>query len=304
MTQRIVHFTFSDTHCGSHEGLTAPGTVYTGNDGKNQHTITRDMLSDDQLWLWDLWLEAIEKLGEFAGSDPIIVDESGDPVHGTNHLDNTYSVVDIEQANIAVQARYPIHAALKSIIAWRLAYGTAAHDYGQSSGTRQIAASIAAWGVNPEHGAVLERNDGGFITNLAHHGPTVGRLPTNRGGALRTYVNALQLERISDNLPVPNMIIRGHVHRHYFEPVQLQWGSGQLTTWGLINAPMCGPNLYAFQAARTPDRWQAGPCMWSVEDGKMGEFISMVRTRSTIYKGRSVMAYNKANFCQGDGQME
>lgn len=302
---RNVYFTFSETHDGSHEGLTAPGTKHTGNDGKNVQTITHESLSDDQKWLWyDVWLPAIDLLKYFAGSDPVHVKDSGDPVHGTKHLDNTYSAIDDEQANIALQARYPLHQEIPNIVSWEMAYGTAAHDYGQSSGTRALADKLAPWGVNPRHYALDDVNVNGFITHMAHHGPGVGRSLTNRGNPAKSFVTERMIKRLINGYPVANMFIYGHVHRFVSEPISLQWGDRIYNSHVIINAPMCGPNMYADQAAKSPEDWQAGPCMWETIDGRIGEFVPMVKTRSRIYRSGVIAHVRKGagNYSKGDGE--
>lgn len=292
---RDVGFTFSETHSGSHNGLTAPGTKYTGNDGKNVHTITHESLSDEQKWLWyDIWLPAIDLLKYFAGSDP---------VHGTKHIDNTYSVIDDEQANIALQARYPLHHEIPNIVSWEMAYGTAAHDYGQSSGTRALADKLAPWGVNPKHYALDDSKYNGFVTHMAHHGPNVGRGLISQDGPAKMFVTQRVTARLIYGHPVPGMFIFGHVHRFCKTVVTVDWGDRLYVSHVLINAPMCGPNMYADQAARSPEMWQAGPCMWEVIDGKMGEFVPMVKGRHRIYPVSAARAYNSGKAGQGDGML-
>lgn len=284
---RQIYFVFSDTHGGSKDGLTAPGTQITKKAANDKETLEYSGFPDDVKWLWDNWLESIELLKLFAGGDPVYVKFAGDATHGTDHTDNTHTVIGAEQAKIAEAAMYPIWANVKNIIGWDLAYGTHAHDYGQSSGTRELASLINQWGmpVEVKPYTVGESTIDGWTVNMAHHGPTIGN-DANRGTQVRTYARNMVAGpdgRIARKDKIPNCIIRGHGHRYYYEPVQIPWSDTQHTAHTIICASMCAPNAYVFQVGRTPDIWKAGPVMYEVIDGKMGEYVPMVKTRTTVY---------------------
>jgi hypothetical protein len=283
---RIAGVSIGDTHAGQRNGLIRAGTVLAWGVGSEaeEREIGAEVLSDWSKWLWDdVWLPGIEAARNFAGDDPIILAHSGDAVHGDRFAGKGekffYSIHANHQEQIFKEAMRPWQDA--KIAAFLLAYGTGSHDYNANSAAQNIATGLANWGWRTVADDHIDIDLNGILFNLAHHGPYVSKIARLRENSARNYVK----ERIGEALAwddcYAGLYQRGHVHMPVSASVEVQHGPMQHKSHIIITPPLCGPNGYARQAARSMERVECGLYFWEIIDGKLGEVIPFIRSKST-----------------------
>ena len=279
--KRIAGVSFGDRHGGLKNGLIMPGTKLTYGVGEATEEL-EVTLSEWSDWLWnEVWEPGIEKAIEWAGSDPLIAADSGDAVHGSRFIENLYSPHVSHQIHISHLALTPLRKA-PTLSAYYLAFGTAAHDYGSNSAAVLLAEKLANWGWYPktdDHLRVMLQDD--FLFDLSHHGPSVSQKPHLRENSARMYVREKVQEAVEWGAVYPRLFQRGHVHLHTDTPVKFKFGPNLHKSHIIITPPLCGPNGYARQAARSMQFVECGMYFWEIIDGQLGRVEPFIKSKDT-----------------------
>jgi hypothetical protein len=257
------HVAMGDMHCSLRNGLIAPGTELTYDNGEKRLVL----LSDWSKWLWgDVWQPGIEYGASLVGKNPLYIHCTGDSVHGAQFSEFLYSNYIDHQVQIAVGA----------LAAWRQvptlaglahSHGTQPHDYGENAASKLIAADVAAWGLEVEAGEHLFSDFGGVFIDQAHRGPSTGD-GENYGNVARRYAQRYIRRQKERDETVPVAILRGHIHVDFCERVSIVWaGTQHVETLMIITPPMCGPNGYSRQASLNAEWVRCGMYFFVVEDG-------------------------------------
>lgn len=261
---RYVGVLMGDTHCGLRNGIIAPGTELEYDGGEKREAL----LSDQSKWLWDsVWLPGIDLVKNFAGDDPVYLFHDGDVLHGGRFVEHLYSPFQDHQIQIAKSA-LAAWRVIPSLAGMALAFGTRAHDYGEMDATKQLAADIAAWGLEVATGEHLRIDLGGALIDIAHHGPSVGT-DNNIGNMLRTYTRRMTKGALERGERHADILSRGHVHQDALELVDTPWGPDRVYTWATITPPLCTPNGFGRQASRQVERARCGFVIFQVVGGKV-----------------------------------
>lgn len=205
----------NDLHSNSTVGLANPETLFNDEGGGYK-------LSKGQRWLWDCWLDYIERLDGFAKTNNIIVIVNGEAVE----LDSKFRTYQIFSRNPETARSIAIGTLEPLLDIADRAYfckGTEAHSGGSSHADETMAKNWGKSRKNP-NGIVLKNRIGkysnyhlnikvdGVKINASHH-TRMGNLPHTQ----RYYASKLAAEMImyyaSKELELPDIAMRAHVHR-------------------------------------------------------------------------------------------
>lgn len=277
MSTTILHV--SDTHHGLFAGLFPPEIelVYLNNERKTHKA------SSTSLWVWDNYQRLISTAIDFAEKDPVIVIHTGDICHGAQFAEYLYSGWPEHQVAIAVRCLSELRR-IPTLQGIRLCYGTAAHDYGMASTSRQVADLVAPWGYGLWCGAYgVENIDGGQV-DYAHRGPgnAHGEDPQL---AARRYAIRLCRGMLERGKLAPVAILRGHVHRKTLGYVEIPWGKSGWTSTISVAAPLCGHNEFARNATQNTPFTEVGGALIRIHNGRVVEQIAPtweIENRQTV----------------------
>lgn len=277
--QRIAGISFGDRHGGLKNGLIMPGTKLSYGVGEAAEEV-EVKLSEWSDWLWnEVWEPAVAEAITWAGTDPLIAADSGDAVHGSRFIENLYSPHVSHQIHISHLALTPLRQA-PTLAAYFLAFGTGAHDYGSNSAAILLAEKLAAWGwqCKTDNHLRIKLTDN-FLFDLSHHGPSVSQKPHLRENAARVYAREKVQEAVEWGAEYPKLFQRGHVHLHTDTPVKFKMGPHEHRSHIMITPPLCGPNGYARQVARSPQYIECGVYLWEIIDGRLGEVRPFIKAK-------------------------
>jgi hypothetical protein len=186
----------SDLHCGSSVGLWPDNhETSTGNKiglGNNLH----------QQWLWQCWLENLEKISSHFGNNPFILIVNGDCIEGRHHgSSEIVAALNYDHSLAAIECLKPL-AKLAS-----KTYMTAGTECHVGDWEKMIAKEIGAIWLG--HKGLIEIN--GCLVDIAHHMPTSSRAYLEAGAMSITMGNARQNYSRAGHR-VPKIYIRGHRH--------------------------------------------------------------------------------------------
>ena len=191
----------SDTHVNSHVGLLPP-KVQLDDGGVKEYNVV-------QKFIWESWIDFWQrvnglrgyKIGVFKGD---ILDL--DP--GQRISNNRTDII-----KMALAAYEPALDILDTKFVVR---GTEYHA-GIAAELEENFAKYIGAKQHPETGNYawwrLPMNINGILLDFAHH-TNIGSLPWTETNSLIRLIYQTILECEHDNTPVPNIISRGHVHRH------------------------------------------------------------------------------------------
>lgn len=211
----VVIAVTSDQHARSTVGLCAPQGVAFNDGGHYQP-------SKAQLWMWDIWLEGWERVGETAAkaNAPVWWINNGDLVDGDHH--NTPQIV----SRSSIQEREIVRGILDiplSLSPERIFFtrGTSAHVGQEGSSEESIARALSddwpvEWCPEPESASwynLMMECEGLFIDAL-HTGRTGYRTWTSQN-ATELLAWDIVTERVKGRERIPDIAIRSHIHRCY-----------------------------------------------------------------------------------------
>lgn len=263
MPTTILHI--SDTHAGLMAGLIAPGTELEYDNGEKR---THE-LSSTSAWVWECYQKLIKITAEWAGDDPVVVYHTGDVCHGSRFLEYLYSVWQEHQETIATAALSSLRQ-IPQLAGFRFCYGSAAHDYGQQSATKNVSANVAAWGYPVacvDHG--VEEIDGCMI-DWFHRGPKVSATE-DRNSTGRRFVIRLCRTFLERGKRAPDVVLCGHVHARITEQVLVGWGKLGHSVMLSVGSPLCGMNEYARNYTMSAPIVEVGGTLIRVSNGRVLE---------------------------------
>jgi len=207
-TGRIVSLIFSDTHPNSTVAICPPEV---SRDDGDKHII-----SSWQMWLWQSWLDLIEKAKTAAmGGAKLYVFGNGDLVEfdakdRSNQLISTNKSTALD---IAEDVYSPAVSAADRFIVIR---GTGAHT-GKSSEYEEILAKNLgaekdAYGRHAQWYFLAPV--GGVLFEIAHH-TAGGKRPSTATGSVARLAEETILEYGGTKDRIPDLVVRGHVHRYH-----------------------------------------------------------------------------------------
>jgi len=240
----------SDLHVGSTVGICPK--QYTVDEG-NIH-----LASEHQLFLLDFWAEFWKRRKKDGRS--IILILGGDIVDGDHHDTlQVWTQDELIQVDAAVQLLLPIVTLAKKTYLLR---GTAAHVGQTGRYDSRVAKEL---GINAYYH--LRLNVGGVLFDLAHHGVGVGKRIWNIGNMARSYGRSIAMANILHNRPIPDVVVRGHVHRKCHETVR----DGEHTTEVIISPSWQLKTEYAHRVSTEDDLSDIGGVIVGVDNGRVTE---------------------------------
>lgn len=196
MSEPLLNLVISDTHCGSDCGLLPPmvelSEGQTLGHGKNAK----------QKWMWECWLDMIERALRSIGDTPFVLTLNGDLIEGIHHRSEEVVAAKImEHLTIARACIGELCAKASRIYFTR---GTECH-------TRDLETVIAQ-----EFGAgkakdIQQYKIHGCLVDVKHHMPTSSRVHLE-AAALSTVMANARSNMVRAGHPVANVFLRGHRH--------------------------------------------------------------------------------------------
>ena len=209
----------SDHHIGSTIGL-CPPEVYLDDGG--EYKPTKLQTEAWKFWDKDFWPFVWSR----AKSRKTILVFNGDLVDGDHHATNQIWTKSVfEQVRVATDIFVKL---TERADASYIVRGTAAHV--QPSGTAEEAIAqklkstrVSGASVGARSIYHLMLNVYGVEMNIAHHGPSSGRRIWTYGNELRSYTRTIVLDALisrgkGENVVLPDVLIRSHVHHKIDEP--------------------------------------------------------------------------------------
>ena len=212
----VVIAVASDQHARSTVGLCSPKGVAFNDGGHYQP-------SKGQLWMWDIWEECWDRVGDLAAKHnaPVWWINNGDLVDGDHH--NTPQIV----SRSTIQEREIVRDILdvpllrvkpESIFIVR---GTASHVGQEGSSEESIARALSddwpvEWCPEPHQASwytLMLECEGLFIDAL-HHGRTGYRAHTSQN-ATELLAWDISMERAKNGERLPDIAFRSHIHRYF-----------------------------------------------------------------------------------------
>ena len=260
---RALVASFADSHCHLRIGLLNPNTLL---ETDTPRVMKHPKLTDSQEYLWQTYIEDIEKIRELAGSDPVLLILAGDWMQGMRFSEQLMSNIPSDQTAIAVAIMKP-WTMLKNLRAIRLAQGTAVHD---PVGSLTIEACRLLKNEYPKidieatfHAVVTLR---GLKIDYTHKGPHPGSRKWLEGNIARFNLKDMMLDDICYGEEPARIFIRAH--RHIFRHVTAEI-YGKPDRYGdlFLLPPSSGMGYYAKNAVYKK-RLITGRIVMEIIDGK------------------------------------
>jgi len=238
---RALIAAFGDTHCHLSIGLCNPDTLLeTDVPRVKKHP----QLTEPQEYLWETYIEDIEKISELAGSDPVLLFLGGDWMQGMKYPEQSMSNIPSDQIAIAVAIMEPWFM-IKNLKAIRIIQGTGAHDPMGSltiDATRllkkdhpKIDIEIAFHTVSTVHGVSID---------VTHFGPHPGSRKWLEGNIVRYNVKDMMLDDICYGEEPARIYLRAHRHIFRHEAIEI-YGNPDRYADMFILPPSSGMSYYA-----------------------------------------------------------
>lgn len=282
MPKNTILFVLSDTHCGHKLGLLNPETVLFDESTGGKFS---PPLTGFQKYLWELYLEGIEKLKEKSKNKNIIIIMLGDITHGNKYPEQLISTRIADQLSIAYQALKPL-IELKNLKAIRLVFGTGSHEFGEGTSMLILKSQINQNNKKCSvevitHGLLnIQEN----LIDYAHHGPGVGIRDWLNGNEVRFYLrNILYGEQKNGGIP-PKLILRGHVHGFAHESIYRLENDHLEKSSITILPSMCGMSEFAKQGGKSPSRLINGTMIYEISKDGISDPIPTIKIADIRFK--------------------
>jgi len=213
---RAIIACISDTHAHFRLGLFNPETRVQ-DDNAEYYT---PAMNEPQRYLWDdVHVPAIKSIADLAGKDPIIGFHLGDVVHGNKHATELMTTrlsdqIDAAAGNSISPGILHPFLSLKNVVSFRLAKGTAAHNFGEGSADIQIIERLKMKYPKIDFRTVYHglADIADVNVDYFHHGAHPGTRNWLKGNVARFYLRDLILQHIEFGADVPQLFISGHYH--------------------------------------------------------------------------------------------
>lgn len=201
----------ADLHCGSAVALCPPTVVL--DDGQMVHA------SEEQMWLWENWLDYWGRTFDLAGDRPVVAILAGDACEGIHHNNVQLMSTRVDDHEyIAMQCYYAEMPDGKRIVdklqALYVIRGTESHA---SPGAQSEERLARALGAVPESDSRhtfyrLRRSIAGVRFDVAHHRGGSHR-PWTRGNPMRIHVRRVIDAYFEADMEPPHIVARAHTHQ-------------------------------------------------------------------------------------------
>jgi hypothetical protein len=211
----VVIAVTSDTHIRSTVGLCSPRGVALDDGGWYKP-------SKAQLWLWDIWQEGWERVGECAAKSgaPVWWVSNGDIGDGDHH--QTSQLASRNPVAESELVRDALAVPLEGLGPERIfiVRGTASHVGESACVEERTARGLSKnwpvqWADEPHQASWwhLMMECEGVYLDFLHHGRT-GYRPWTHWNATALLAAQITMERVKGGERIPNLAIRSHFHRH------------------------------------------------------------------------------------------
>lgn len=127
-------------------------------------------------------------------------------------------------------------------------------------------------------------NAGGVLLDLAHHGTADSIRKWLEGNLLRYYLNDLYFKSRMEDLAIPRVVARGHVHVRVEETITKWQNDQKQYITGLTLPSYSGLGAYARKVTRSTGQIVNGMACLVIQDRKLQEVLWFTRTRDTRTK--------------------
>jgi hypothetical protein len=227
-------------------------------------------LSPVQRTLWK-WSEADrEAIQALAGKDEIVFIEMGDMTQGVRFTD------DLKETSLSRQMITSFYnsvpwTGMKNVRTMRSVRGTGVHVWGEGS-TETILTSLLQKEFPKKDIKTAQHyllNVGGFLIDVAHHGPGPGIRYWTQGNVFSLYLKSLLLYDLNRGKEPPHLVLRAH--KHEFTPgFALHHLDGKV--WelpGYIVPPQCFIGDHAQKVGNSPSSMGVGTLAFELIDGRL-----------------------------------
>jgi hypothetical protein len=275
LKKRTIIAVISDTHGGSRLALMNP-TVELYHENEEGELIPYvPTPTKSQEYLWGVYVDNIASVMALAGDDEVIVIHNGDLTMGNKHSNLLVSDRLSDQILIAVANLSP-WLECPNVKSMQITMGTAAHNFGEGSGdllvTQILGFKYPGKSIRAMYHGLFSCR--GKRLDVAHHGPGVGSREWLKGNVARFYARDIILGCLANGHPIPDMILRGHVHEFIDEEVPL----GVHKTRMVITPSYSMLGDYATQVTRSKSILQHGCVALDIQLNKPIQVIPLLRT--------------------------
>jgi hypothetical protein len=277
--KRSILVTMADPHSGHRYGLLNPNTILHEMDEKGEEMKEyHPPLNKIQEYIWDLYLQWIKEIGQFANGDEIIVAVDGDLTAGNKHSSRLVSQRLADQIEIGASSLRPWYSIKPRAI--KIIKGTGAHTFEFGSSeiiiTKQLQTEFPEVPINFSNHALAKIN--GMDADISHHGPTAGRRFWLKGNEARYYLRSeMEIEIAAGKVP-PRLYVRAHYHDDVEETLIIKANGHRYKSTLVILPSLCYIDDYADQAAKSPSRITHGLYVHEVIDGDLFRVVPLTRT--------------------------
>ncbi len=275
MTRRIG-VALADTHCGHLLGLLNPDTRLPGRKGKAY----KPTLTETQRYLWRCYKQDVAGALSFAAGDEVILLTLGDLCNGDKYPTELVTTNRGDQITMAVDALVP-WLEYPNLYKVRVAYGTAAHGFGEGAAEDLIAGMIRkdhpALNISTTDHSLANIN--GVQIDYAHHGPSTGYYRWTSGNVARNYLRSLVDTELVHRREPPSLMLRAHHHKLCWETYRTRDAAGMPHEYHLVVLPSyCGLSEHAQQVTRSEYLISTGLIAFPIVDGELGRIQPFVRS--------------------------
>ncbi len=270
MTRKLV-VVISDTHCGSRLALLSPHTELFDEGPNGELVPYTPELTASQWYLWNLYLETIQKVSELAGGDEVHLLHLGDEVDGSRFSEAKVTsrlsdqVVIVRDVIREWHRKYP----LKS---FSLVIGTPSHNFGESASAQLLTGLLEEPKTTPVYHGLISVD--GLTLDCSHKGPSIGARIWLKGNTPRFYLRNIMLESLASGEKPPDVVLRGHYHEpasEYLEHGKYASRIYCLPSWSMLSD-------YSRDATRSLSKITHGALVLEVVDGQLRQAHRFYKT--------------------------
>lgn len=279
----------SDTHAGHNFGLLNPNTVFTEYEADGTEYDNPACLNKQQEYLWDLYVDCVEKVRDLADGCPIIVLHNGDLTAGLKYPRQMAFTAISNQIIAARDNMYP-WLELPNLRAFRITYGTQSHEFFEGTAPRLVVDSLKQKYTQTDirlmkHGYT---EVDGITFNYAHHGPYPGSRKWLEGNVARYYLRDLMMRNIMAGTTPPYINAYAHFHTFIEEKLTIPANGSLFRSYLFISPSFELLGDYGQQATRSIDKVTNGVVALVFDNGRMSDEphlfakTSDIRTKEVI----------------------
>lgn len=275
--KREILLTLADSHGGYKIGLTNPETELEEGNGKVHHPD----LNEAQEYLWEVFIWGLSEVQNLAGKDDIHTIHTGDITHGNKYISEQVSTKISDQMFIAEHNFFPV-LGIKNVVSLRIASGTGAHNFGESSSdeivSRLLKARFPKKDINTIHHGFAEIGESNFFVDYAHHGPFHGSRNWLRGNTARLYLQSMMMDDLDVGDCPANLVLRGHYHTFVKAWCSITRNHIEYESWLAVLPSLCLLGDFGRQASQSASRVSPGMVAFEIINGKLYHVHPFIKT--------------------------